>query len=345
MGFAFAFFFENTLKCFLMFYTRCVLQQQPRKLHSHIIGVHLYSSRPQSALQFYSYVFQAASAAAGRECRTAQPQMLLRSQSPAIAPLTIEAVESHTTTPREGYDVKQGHTPRWALKVTVSSASSRPLSSFASGLPRETAAPHEIQSASSLEVLRVDAGDETLRALHSAQLCAPFSSQPAVTGVLNWVDLVVDDGTEASTALAASTMFHWRRTTSILFPSADGSRTHQYITALNAADAGGTTENRDKLCGIVPRSVLLPKWTPSAQRAAYTKSLSTVMPFFAVPNVAALRAGRDVAVSLGGLVHTPEIDADGLVTLLQDAEGLPFALFARSDEWNGVKSTTVVTKS
>lgn len=339
---------------------RLFLQQHegPRKLYSHIIGVHLYSTRPQAALQFYTYTFQAAAAAAAAkssqatatsqeaaEGRVCAPQMLLRSQSPAIAPLTIEAVESRTTTPPK-YSIPKGNVPRWALKIAHSESTL--LDTFASKLPRDIATENDLQNASTLEFLCVDANDSTLKALHAAQLCAPFSSQPRVTGVVNWCDLVVDDGTEASTAMAASTLFQWRRTTAITFPDReDKSKTHQYITALNSTEAsGGGVQNRDKLCGIVPRSVLLPQWRPHALRKSTTSttSFSTVMPFFAVANVEALRAARDVAVSLGGAVHAAEIEADGVVSLLQDSEGLPFALYARADEWHGVKPTTVIAE-
>jgi hypothetical protein len=46
----------------------------------------------------------------------------------------------------------------------------------------------------------------------------------------------------------------------------------------------------------------------------------------------------------GGKVLNPSINADGTVAILQDCEGAPFCLLHHTDEWDGVKPTTVIAQ-
>lgn len=289
-------------------------------LRSHIIGAHLYSATPHAALHFYSKVFQASSCVVCADHLhrpDVLPQMLSApNNSLAISPVTIEGVDAAdaSTTVRGGYD-RQQLKPRWVMKIaTAAPISLTPILSSDDGLT----------------FIGVAEDDAALSSLHASRLCAPFAEQPRTTGVVNWFDLAVRDGAAGEVAAALGALFGWRRTKSITFPGPNG-LTHEYITALSP---NGGLRNRDKLCGIVPVSVLLPNWRSGSQ--------TCTVPFFAVPDLAALRRSCEVAAGLGGAVLSPEINADGMVSLLQDAEGLPFALYARNDIWEAVKESTVL---
>ena len=159
---------------------------------------------------------------------------------------------------------------------------------------------------------------------------APFEQGPPFpVGSIPWMDLCVAPGSERATAVACRRAFGWHIADPIILPGEQG----DYITLLNNT---GKSENKHKMCGILPAHIIL--------RAFYDVSPkeSTPLMFFACDSDAMLKDAVARMPELGGEVHMPPFNADGKVTICRDPAGAFFALYNRSDSWDGVKSGTKI---
>ncbi len=162
----------------------------------------------------------------------------------------------------------------------------------------------------------------------------PFAKQPALCGAVNWLDfLVCSPGSEEGLAKALRQTVGWNHCVPLQFPIAPGVTRH-YVTCLNDT---GSTVNRHKLAGILHKDLLVTNAEPPLLQ-------SCPLVFYSCSTADTLTRRVAKVVENGGKVLNPSINADGTVAVLQDCEGAPFCLYHRTDEWDGVKPTTVISR-
>jgi predicted enzyme related to lactoylglutathione lyase len=175
---------------------------------------------------------------------------------------------------------------------------------------------------------------EKLEPFERANTSAPFPSQPEVEGVVNWTDLLV---TKKENLRKVARLLHeefgWNVATPLAMPNDLG----EYITLLNDT---GLNHNRHKVCGLLPKGVLLPKLAREAEGP-----FAMSVPFLSVASMLSLQQKCEMIEKNGGEILLPPVKADGDVAIIRDPHGGVVGLYHRTDEWEEVKPTTVILEA
>jgi hypothetical protein len=160
-----------------------------------------------------------------------------------------------------------------------------------------------------------------------------------------WADMLTHRaGEEAKVARHLHEQFRWRAQVPIAIPNSAGS----YVTMFMP---DGPVTNANKVCGVLPRELLLPSPEPHESGREWS-----FLPFFAAKSKSDLQtrcavSNSNYACSIAdaltrvavvrntnGAAVLKELTADGDVAIARDPAGAFFALFHRTDDPEEIKA-------
>jgi hypothetical protein len=171
---------------------------------------------------------------------------------------------------------------------------------------------------------------KNLGVFERSDVAAPFPQQPRIEGVVNWCDVLVEKKeNQRKVAALLNQVFGWNIATPITLPG-----NGEYITLLNDT---GDASNRNKICGMLPKGMLLPKLAAEARGP-----FALAVPFLSCYNKLELEIKCGMAIKHGGELLVPPMNADGDLAVIRDPYGGVVGLYHRTDDWDVVKPTTVI---